>query len=41
LERSRILASGGTVTNGKVNGRLAVSRALGDWDFKDTNKDPK
>eukprot|EP01132_Coremiostelium_polycephalum_P008044 gene8044-9892_t len=29
-ERQRILNSGGTVLNGRVNGMLAVSRALGD-----------
>ena len=35
MERSRIQAAGSQVVDGKVNGRLAVSRAIGDWDFKD------
>jgi len=34
LEKSRIITAGSSVIDGKVNGRLAVSRALGDWDFK-------
>jgi serine/threonine protein phosphatase PrpC len=34
LERERILKAGGTVEKSRVNGKLAVSRALGDFDFK-------
>eukprot|EP01013_Petalomonas_cantuscygni_P006141 TRINITY_DN16_c0_g2_i1.p2 TRINITY_DN16_c0_g2~~TRINITY_DN16_c0_g2_i1.p2 ORF type:complete len:324 (-),score=54.89 TRINITY_DN16_c0_g2_i1:1461-2432(-) len=33
-ERHRILAAGGFVAMGRVNGNLALSRALGDFDFK-------
>eukprot|EP01013_Petalomonas_cantuscygni_P006139 TRINITY_DN16_c0_g1_i1.p1 TRINITY_DN16_c0_g1~~TRINITY_DN16_c0_g1_i1.p1 ORF type:complete len:338 (-),score=67.19 TRINITY_DN16_c0_g1_i1:360-1373(-) len=33
-ERSRIVAAGGFVAMGRVNGNLALSRALGDFDFK-------
>ena len=33
-ELTRILSRGGTVSNGRVNGRLAVSRAIGDFEFK-------
>jgi len=34
-EKNRIEREGGTVTNGRVNGKLAVSRAIGDILFKD------
>eukprot|EP00294_Goniomonas_avonlea_P010904 CAMPEP_0114555006 /NCGR_PEP_ID=MMETSP0114-20121206/8517_1 /TAXON_ID=31324 /ORGANISM="Goniomonas sp, Strain m" /LENGTH=399 /DNA_ID=CAMNT_0001740099 /DNA_START=1 /DNA_END=1200 /DNA_ORIENTATION=- len=33
-ERSRILAAGGTVSANRVDGNLALSRAMGDWQFK-------
>ena len=33
-ERERIYKAGGTVTMGRVNGDLAVSRALGDFVYK-------
>jgi hypothetical protein len=32
--------AGGFIANNRVNGRLAVTRALGDMDFKDLGKDP-
>ena len=32
--------AGGFIANNRVNGRLAVTRALGDMDFKDIGKDP-
>lgn len=37
IERARVLAAGGTVSKGRcprVDGRLAVSRSLGDFDYK-------
>ena len=33
-ERSRIVKSGGEVIDGRVNGMLALSRAIGDFDYK-------
>uniref|UniRef100_A0A1I8I002 PPM-type phosphatase domain-containing protein n=1 Tax=Macrostomum lignano TaxID=282301 RepID=A0A1I8I002_9PLAT len=39
-ERARILAAGGRVVGGRVNGRLAISRALGDFSFKRSGKRP-
>lgn len=33
-ERARISSAGGFVRNGRVNGELALSRAFGDWEFK-------
>ena len=33
-ERSRICAAGGFVDFGRVNGNLALSRAIGDFEFK-------
>lgn len=38
VENARILNANGTVTNGRVDGDLSVSRAIGDWQFK-TNAD--
>ena len=35
-ERKRIEDAGGVVTSGRVDGNLAVSRAFGDFEFKDT-----
>jgi serine/threonine protein phosphatase PrpC len=35
-EKARIENAGGTVTNKRVNGDLAVSRALGDFEYKKT-----
>ncbi|BGP58223.1 Protein phosphatase 2C 2 [Rhodotorula sphaerocarpa] len=41
-ETSRIVAAGGFVEFGRVNGNLALSRALGDFDFKQSeNLDPE
>eukprot|EP00930_Biecheleria_cincta_P036657 TRINITY_DN25123_c0_g1_i1.p1 TRINITY_DN25123_c0_g1~~TRINITY_DN25123_c0_g1_i1.p1 ORF type:complete len:379 (-),score=69.36 TRINITY_DN25123_c0_g1_i1:104-1240(-) len=43
-ERTRIEAAGGKVLGGKrcarIDGNLAVSRGLGDFDFKDNNRRP-
>ena len=33
-ERSRIIKAGGEVMDGRVNGMLALSRAMGDFDYK-------
>ncbi len=33
-EHSRIVAAGHTVASGRVDGNLAVSRAIGDWEYK-------
>jgi protein phosphatase PTC2/3 len=33
-EKSRIMAAGGFVDYGRVNGNLALSRAIGDFEFK-------
>ena len=33
-ERARITAAGGFVTSGRVQGNLALSRAIGDYEFK-------
>jgi len=42
-ELNRIISAGGYVQNGRVDGNLAVSRGLGDYEFKpfDIFKDPK
>lgn len=37
-ESDRIYAAGGTVNYNRVNGRLALSRALGDYEFKNNSK---
>ena len=37
-EKSRIVAGGGRVQQGRVNGMLAVSRALGDFELKSNPK---
>jgi len=33
-EKARICAAGGSVDSGRVNGRLALSRAIGDFGYK-------
>lgn len=38
-ERSRVLAAGHIVEDGRVDGIIAISRALGDWEYKSANMD--
>lgn len=33
-EKERILKAGGYITNGRINGNLNLSRALGDLEYK-------
>ena len=33
-ERKRVIAAGAHVEDGRVNGVIAVSRAIGDWEYK-------
>ena len=37
-EEKRITGAGSKVTNGRINGALNVSRAIGDLDYKRTKK---
>lgn len=37
-EKARITAAGGFVDFGRVNGNLALSRALGDFEFKKSHQ---
>ena len=39
-EMSRILSAGGIVVNGRVDGVLSLSRAIGDFRFKDKKNLP-
>ena len=34
LEKARILKAGGAVDDGRINGNLNLSRALGDFEYK-------
>lgn len=40
-EKARICAAGGFVDFGRVNGNLALSRAIGDFEFKNSNLEPE
>jgi len=40
-ENERIVNAGSYVSMGRVNGSLAMSRALGDFTYKDLSMDPK
>lgn len=41
LEYSRITAAGLSVAAGRVSGNLAVSRAIGDWEYKSSTLPPE
>jgi len=41
IERKRIEAANGSVYEGRVNGGLNLSRAFGDFNYKDINLDPR
>jgi len=40
-ERARILSSGHTVEDGRVDGIIAISRAIGDWEYKNPKLSPE
>lgn len=40
-ERARILASGHVVEDGRVDGIIAISRAIGDWEYKNAKLLPE
>lgn len=40
-ERSRVVAAGHYVEEGRVDGVIAISRALGDWEFKSSSIAPE
>lgn len=37
-EKRRVERGGGFVEEGRINGIIAVSRAIGDWEYKNVNK---
>lgn len=40
-ERSRVIAAGHMVEDGRVDGIIAISRAIGDWEYKNANIEPE
>lgn len=40
-ERSRVLAAGHHVEDGRVDGVIAISRAIGDWEYKSATLEPE
>ena len=39
-ERSRVLQAGHMVEEGRVDGIIAISRAIGDWEYKSATLEP-
>ena len=39
-ERSRVLQAGHMVEDGRVDGIIAISRAIGDWEYKSATLEP-
>ncbi len=40
-EKRRVERAGGMVEEGRVNGVIAISRALGDWEYKNASLKPE
>lgn len=41
MERSRVVAAGHHVEDGRVDGVIAISRAIGDWEYKSATLEPE
>lgn len=41
MERSRVVAAGHYVEDGRVDGVIAISRAIGDWEYKSPTSPPE
>ena len=41
MERSRVVAAGHYVEEGRVDGVIAISRAIGDWEYKSSTAPPE
>jgi serine/threonine protein phosphatase PrpC len=39
-ERKRVIEAGHMVEEGRVDGVIAISRAIGDWEYKNVSMDP-
>ena len=40
-EKRRVQRAGGIVEEGRVNGIIAISRAIGDWEYKNSSLKPE
>ena len=40
-EKRRVQRGGGFVEEGRVNGIIAISRAIGDWEYKNSSLKPE